>query len=538
MSFAAPLALLAALAAALAVVLSMLWRRPVGVADPLPAALHACVAGGRVGIGKALPGRPWRFGLAILLIALAIGRPQWGTRPDADVARHRVVIALDLSKSMVATDALPTRIAQARAIAERFVAQSPAADIGLIGFAGRALLLAPPSADRALLRTFLPAVHPDQMLVPGSNLAAALTVALDSFGAEAVPRTLVLFSDGEAEPTPWRPLLPRLAARGIRVVSVGLGTPAGSQVDAGDAMVQSRLDAATLREIAAATGGIYREAGDADDLAARVEVLGRQATPAATSGAGTAKVDRFDWFLLPALLLLAWSTLVEWPALPRRRIAWPAGWLSVAALSLLMTSTAGEAVKPAPEPDPLGGVKRVVTDMLKAPQPTAADYMALAVATATYGEVHRQHTHPIQIGALQDGLAAVDAGSALEPKRPEWAPLRARLTRLLRPPRTADDPEEGDGAPDGEASADEEAADEAGFDPNGQPRDARQVGGTQRSPGDQAEWQVPSLVKPAFILEKLRATDQPGTLFQILQRQDAVPRREDRALPRQGGQTW
>jgi Ca-activated chloride channel family protein len=533
MSFAAPWALLAALVAALAVVLPLLWRRSVGAADPLPAMLHAFVAGGRVGIGRALPGRPWRFGLAVLLVALAIGRPQWGAGPDANQGRHRVVIALDLSKSMVATDALPSRIVQARAIAERFVAQSPTADIGLIGFAGRAFLLAPPSADRALLKTFLPAVHPDQVLVPGSNLAALLTVALDSFGADPVPRTLVLLSDGEAEPTPWRPLLPRLAARGIRVVSVGLGTPVGSLVDASGASVRSRLDATTLREIAAATGGTYLDAAGADDLAARVDALGRKAILSAPGRSGAAKIDRFGWFLMPALLLLVWSALVEWPALPGRRAGRPAGWLSVAALSLLVTSTAGEAIKPPAEPDPLRDVKRVVADMVATPQPTAADYMALATAVASYGEAHRLHMHPLRTGALQDGLAAIDAGAALEPKRPGWATLRARLQRLLRPPRTADDPEEGDGAPDGEAAAGEDAADadEAGFDPNGQPQDARQVGGTQRSPGEQAEWQVPSLVKPAFILERLRATDQPGTLFQILQRQDPAP-------PRKGGQTW
>jgi Ca-activated chloride channel family protein len=533
MSFAAPWALLAALAAVLTVVLPLLWHRQVGATDSLPAALHAFVAGGRVGIGRALPGRPWRFGLAMLLLALAIGRPQWGAAPDADRGRHRVVIALDLSKSMVATDALPSRIAQARAIAERFVEQSPTADIGLIGFSGRAFLLAPPSADRALLGTFLPAVHPDQMLVPGSNLAALLTVALDSFGADRVPRTLVLLSDGEAEPTPWRPLLPRLAARGIRVISVGVGTPTGSLVDASGAAVRSRLDAGTLREIAAATGGSYLGATDADDLAARVDALGRQATPLAAGPDGAAKIDRFGKFLLVALLLLAWSALVEWPTLPVRRTVRPAGWLSVAALSLLVTSTAGEAIKPPAEPDPLRDVKRVVAEMVATTQPTAADYMALAMAVATYGEAHRLHPHPLRIGAVQDGLAAIVVGVALEPTRPGWATLRARLQRLLRPPRSADDPEEGDGAPDGEASASDDAPDEdeIGFDPNGQPWDARQVGGTQRSPGEQAEWQVPSLVKPAFILEKLRTTDKPGTLFRILQRQEPGP-------PGKGGQTW
>ncbi|PZN93991.1 MAG: hypothetical protein DCF31_10740 [Alphaproteobacteria bacterium] len=546
MSFASPGLLLAALAATLGLLLHWRIRRPARDADPPPAVLHAVVAGSRVGVGRALPRSPWRFGIGLLLLALAIGRPQWGTRPDDSQVRQQIVIALDLSKSMTAADAVPTRIARAQAIAADLVARAPTADIGLIGFAGRAFLLAAPSPDRTLLDTFLPAVHPEQMIVPGSNLAAMLTVALDSFGASPAPRTLVLLSDGEADPTPWRQLLPRLTARRIRVVAVGFGTPAGAPVpiagdrnlvDAGGTEVRSRLDTATLRALAAATGGTYLDAGDARDLPARIDALGRQATGPTAAGQGRAKVDRFAWVLVPALLFLLWSALVEWPALPRRplrrRAVQPAILLLPAVLALL--GTAGAAVRrpalPA-EPDPLRDVKQVVGTLVARPQPGAADYLALAEATARYGEAHRQHTHPLQIGVLQDGLVAVEAGAARAPDRREWAPLRARLQRLLRPPRTADDPEEGDGAPDGEGAPGEAPdADEAGHDPNGAPPDTRRVGGTQRTATDNAEWRVPSLVKPAFILERLRAADQPGTLFRLLQRQDPAP-------PRQGGQTW
>ena len=534
MILASPLLLAAALAAVVVVVV-LLFRRSAVAGDPLPAAHHAFVAGGRVGIGRALPGRPWRFAIALLLLAFVVGRPQWGAGPDAGAPRHRVVIALDLSNSMLATDMPPSRMARARAIAERLVAQSPRAEIGLIGFAGRAYLLAPPSADRAMLRRFLPAVHPDQMLVPGSDLAAVLTVAIDSFGSEPMPRTLVLLSDGEAELTAWRAVLPRLAARGIRVVSVGIGTPAGALVRSDGAPVRSRLDAATLRVIAAATGGAYVDAADADTLAARVDALGRVAASAVPGPVGAARIDRFAWFLWPALLLLAWSALVEWPALPRlsgRRRALPALGLAGAALALLVTGTAGEAVKPPPEPDPLRGVKRVVAEMVAIDRPSAAGYMALATATAAYGEGHRQHTHPLQRGVLQDGLAAVAAGAAIDPKRPGWAPLRTRLQRLLRPPRTADDPEEGDGAPEG-AGTPADAADEAGYDPDASPLDARQVGGTRRSADEAAEWAVPSLVRPAFILEGLRAGDKPAALFRALQAQDPAPPR-----PGPGGPTW
>ncbi len=127
----------------------------------------------------------------------------------------------------------------------------------------------------------------------------------------------------------------------------------------------------------------------------------------------------------------------------------------------------------------------------------------------------------------------MDAGQALDPKRPGWAALRVQLIRLLKPPRTADDPEAGDGAPDeGEPPQDEGGdEEEPGYDPNGQPQDSRTVGGTQRSQTEQAEWRVPSLVKPAYTLRKLREADKPGELFRLMQMQN-------HAAARTGAQTW
>lgn len=524
MSFAAPwLLLLAPLA-----VLAALWpmrRGPAG-SEPWPAMAHAFAAGGRVRLGRALPALHWRLGLAVLLLVLALARPQAAADPAADTTAPQLVIALDLSNSMLASDALPSRIERARGIAERLVAAAPTADIGLIGFAGRAYVLAAASPDRALLRHFLPAVRPEQMQVPGSNFAALFAAAARAFHPGPGPRTLVLLSDGEPDPTPWRQLLPGLRAAGIRVVAVGLGTPGGAPVivggrrlvDAGGAPVQSRLSADVLREIAAATDGAWLEAGAAATLAARIAALPADADTGAASDR-----ERFIWCLAPALLLLLWSAAVEWPAVPRR--ARTAAGISrrgpASALALLAIGAAAPTAPP-PEPDPLAPVKQVVARLVATPVPTAGDYLAMAQATAVYGETHRPHSRPLQIGALQDGLAAVAAGAALAPERPEWAPLRQRLRRLLKPPRTADDPEAGDGAPSDDPAGAEADPAEAGADPAGRP-DTRQVGGRPRGQGDQDEWRVPSLVGPAYRLEKLRAADRAGEMFRLLQRRDPPP---------------
>lgn len=554
MIFASPWMLLLLLIPIGGLLLPFPWRRGVEGRIAMPAMWRAFAAGGRVRLGDATPRRPWRFWVAFLLLVLALARPQWGARPDEDNIGGEVVLALDLSRSMLATDALPSRIERARTVAMRFVAESPTTDIGLIAFAGRAYTLARPSADRALLLTFLPAVQPDQMVVPGSDLAGVLNVALDAFHPKASARTLVLLSDGEAEPAPWRHLLPRLQARGIHIVTVGFGTAEGAHINidgrdlvsSGGAIVTSRLQADILRDIAHSTGGIYVDAADAKNLAARVRAIDRGAAGKRAEPAAEAMEDRFAWFLLPALLLLIWSALVEWPALPRlpnasRRWSRPAAHASVAILALLLASPRGEAVEPssmtlrkdAPEPDPLLGVKRVVGRNLAKSRLTAADHMALAQVTLRYGEDHRQHAHLLQMGVVQDGLAAVDAGQALEPHRPGWAELRAKLLRLLMPARTADDAEEGDGLPDGGQPGPQEEPDddEAGYDPNGPPPDTRSIGGAPRSQAERSEWYVPSLVKPAYTLRKLRDADRPGELFRLLQLQDPVP-------AGQKGQTW
>ncbi|QJU57994.1 VWA domain-containing protein [Sphingomonas sp. AP4-R1] len=563
MSFAAPWFLLLAL---LPLALSFLMARREGTGEALPAVLRAVAAGGRLRIGGRGIGRPWRFWCALLLLVVALARPQYGAKPDAADTRPQVMIALDLSRSMTATDALPSRLERARTIATRFVAQSPGADIGLIAFAGQAYPLAAPSADRALLRFFLPSLMPDQMVVPGSNFASLLDVAQHSFGAKAVSRTLVILSDGEAEPTPWRPILPKLRAAGVHVVAVGLGTTAGAHIRSGGrdligpsgTAVVSRLDTDAMRAIANGTGGAYLDAAKSRDLSARVQALADADAAAAATAApkpGEAKQDRFGWVLVPGLLLLLWSALVEWPALPRllrapRHWQRPAAYASLAVLAVGLAGPRGQAVKPPPislelhgtEPDPLLVVKDRTRKVLAEGQATAEDYMALAQAAVRYGEVHRQHAHVLQDGVMRDGLVAIDAGEAIDPRMAGWADARAKLIHLLRPPKPVNNPDKG--APDpandpvdaklnmpqpvpGE-DQDKKDGKDSGKKAD---QDSRKVGGTQRSKAEEAEWRVPSLVKPLYALQKLRGSDRPGELFRLMQIQQPGP-------PRKGGQTW
>lgn len=521
-----------------------------------PAALRAVVRGGEVRLSAAaraqLPCAAFWVGALLLILALA--RPQWGVREELSSGQGEVVIALDLSRSMGARDSVPSRLEQARAIAAHLVAQLPAAKIGLIGFAGRAYLLAAPSADRAQLQSFLPAVELGQMVVPGTNFAKLLETTLHAFSPQANSRILVLLSDGEADPTPWRHLLPQLRSHGICVMTVGLGSPQGAPVrlddreltDATGAPVISRLVADTLQDLSRATGGTYLAGPAAGELPARVQSIAQHTSSLKDASANGARGEQFVVFLWPALLLLMWSAIREWPARVclSRAARWrsPAIGVAVAMLGLTLTlvSSRGEAMRPqdaklqtSAVADPLSGVKISVARALSQRAPSAQDYLALAQATVRYGQAHRLQSLALQGGVLRDGLAAIDAGKQLDPRRPGWDMARETLLQLLtaRPP--TDDAEEGDGDPNGPQvdPKTDPAPDEAGYNPNGKPQDSRSVGGTPTSASRQADWRVPSLVKPLDTLNQLRAADQPGELFHLLQLVDPAPQGPQ-------GQTW
>jgi hypothetical protein len=263
-------------------------------------------------------------------------------------------------------------------------------------------------------------------------------------------------------------------------------------------------------------------------------------------GEATGKADRFAWFLGAALLLLAWSAAREHPAKPnlRRRSAKAAGQAGVALSAVLLLGMLppqrSEAAKPfltetdlQGEEEPLKHLSEVVDRLLREDDLRAADYLEVVEAATRYGEIHRGHGHPIQEGVLRDGLVAVEQGRRLDPALADWAKAKAKLERLLVPPPPVpmDDPSPPDPANEpmdaaGQAPVPGEDGKDSG--PDGAPNDAEKptageqglqnVGGSQRDVFDPSEWQNAALVQPLDQLERLRGTDSPAELFQMMQR--------------------
>jgi Ca-activated chloride channel family protein len=226
---------------------------------------------------------PWRRGLRLALWALAgfamvgaLMRPQWGER---FVATPRVgaeiMIALDVSRSMLADDAKPSRLERAKAEISDLLAYLENDQVGLIAFAGRASILSPMTPDKSFLRLALDGAGPHSVSRGGTRLAEPILRAIASLGEPGpAQRALILITDGEDHDSFALDAAQKAAAAGIKIITIGFGDETGSPIfvrdprdgsrtqvrDAEGNPVISRLDGELLREIALATEPTYRPA--------------------------------------------------------------------------------------------------------------------------------------------------------------------------------------------------------------------------------------------------------------------------------------
>ncbi|MYL81596.1 VWA domain-containing protein [Desulfovibrio aerotolerans] len=294
------------------------------------------------------------FLAAICALALAAAGPRLGApeQPAAPVepAPLTLVIALDCSRSMLARDLAPDRLSAAKALVLDVLARLPRVQAGLVGFAGRAWLACPITADRAALALFLDATTPADAPLGGTNLHAALEAAGLALGA-ATPGAILLVSDGE-ETLPDRDAAPRPANRPIFTVAVGSALPTPVPDATGATLrtttgtpVAAGVDAAGLAALARESGGTpFRLSSDApnpaDGLAQALLALpGPEANPDASPYRGALPGSDTDAILLALGIALL---LADWVLAPTARERRPAGLLL--ALSLL----AGLLLAPGP----------------------------------------------------------------------------------------------------------------------------------------------------------------------------------------------
>jgi Ca-activated chloride channel family protein len=274
----------------------------------------------------------WWF-VALLLLVVMMTRPQWGSSTqETTVQGSSIMVILDISKSMLATDVLPNRLTQAKFALNDLLQKLDGDEVGLVVFAGDSLLQVPITTDYAALQTLINSARPQNMSRQGSALGKAIETALNGFNWErSTQKSIVILSDGEnplladqagniaADPS-LKTMLDKAVAQQIRIYTFGIGTTTGAPVLDFDSSGQvvgtrqnpdgspaiTRLVPETLKMLAQESKGQYWQlssnAAEVDQLAQAIQNLQKSTI---TQQVQLNLVERFQLFGLLALVILS-----------------------------------------------------------------------------------------------------------------------------------------------------------------------------------------------------------------------------------------
>jgi Ca-activated chloride channel family protein len=263
--------------------------------------------------------------LAAAGVGLALARPQWGEQTEVShLFGQDTLFILDCSRSMLASDVAPSRLQRAKLAILDYVQRRGHGRVGLVAFAGEAFLQCPLTFDYGAFQDALMAIDDRTIPVPGTDVGRALDEATHAMDKTQRPKLLVLLTDGEDLEQGGVRTAEALGKDGVVVFAVGVGTPAGGEIqmvneqgktelvrDSRGEVVRSRLDEPTLRAIAQTTHGAYYPLGPVGEGLAKVQ-LAVENLSAASSSAPARKlgVDRFHWPVAGVLVLLVAESLV------------------------------------------------------------------------------------------------------------------------------------------------------------------------------------------------------------------------------------
>lgn len=262
----------------------------------------------------------------LMTAALTIGIIGWANLQSGGKAEQverkgvDVIIALDVSKSMLAKDIQPDRLTRSKQLIERMLDKMKNDRVGLVIFAGRAYLQVPLTIDYSAMRMMLQNVRPDLVPTQGTVISDAIDLSLQSFSKkEKKYKSLIIISDGEDHDAKAKDKTAEAADNGIIVHTVGVGSPQGAplydettkseKLDEQGQPVISKLNEDELKGIAASGNGTYTLLNNADDAAThltdQIDAMEQRNMGAVSY---TNYNSYFQYFLLPAFLLL----IAEW----------------------------------------------------------------------------------------------------------------------------------------------------------------------------------------------------------------------------------
>jgi Ca-activated chloride channel homolog len=228
-----------------------------------------------------------------------------------------IVIAMDVSKSMLADDIKPSRLEKAKQFVSKLIDALPDDRIGLVWFAGKAYVPMPLTADEGAAKMFVQSANPDDIPTQGTVIGEALSLSAESFPKESKRyKIIVLITDGEDHDENAAEQALRLKEQGILLLTIGLGTEEGSTItdpltndfkkDKMGQTVISKLNEELLKKMALANGGMYGNLQNTDAMVNDVSAVINQLEKKSAEGNGTPAnyIHLFMCFLLAALLFL------------------------------------------------------------------------------------------------------------------------------------------------------------------------------------------------------------------------------------------
>ncbi len=326
MTFGSPqfLYLLAALPALGAFVWWALVRRREAlrrIGDPSLVRRLSLSAGGRARSVRVVL---WFLGALLLIVALA--RPQWGS--DIQIVEQtgvQVMVALDVSRSMLAEDVKPSRLDRAKLEISDLISRLEGDEVGIVLFSGASFIQFPLTSDHSTARAYLNNASPRAISRQGTAIAEAIEVAMRGFSTERENQNIIIvMTDGENHEGDPVEAAREAAAEGAVIFTVGMGSAEGSPVmgydesgnatgelrDAEGEPIVSRMDEVGLQRIAESGGGRYFRASDPGAMAGLADEIQAFQDSSLQSEFSQRKVERFQLFLLAGVLCLVFAGLL------------------------------------------------------------------------------------------------------------------------------------------------------------------------------------------------------------------------------------
>lgn len=266
------------------------------------------------------------YGTGMLFLLIGLLRPQWSKREDTIAQEGRdLLIALDISRSMLATDVVPNRLEAAKKKIKQLLALLNCERVGLILFSGSAFVQCPLTSDYAAFHMFLDHVDVETISSGTTALDTALQKAIDAFnaGTERKSKLCIIFTDGEDFSSNLRAVKHEVVAQNLCVCTVGVGTAEGApiplyddegnqighQKDMKGNVVISHLNDGILHALAQDAGGVYQSiTPDLSDMRTLVRYISSFEKDYFEDKKVSSYYDRYPIFVVISLLCFA----VEW----------------------------------------------------------------------------------------------------------------------------------------------------------------------------------------------------------------------------------